>query len=658
MTTTNFDSGSLVTNDGVTSATYSGWTFGASSAVDFANPESADITLLLNQSGGRSIILNYTGNSVTDFYFKSADGSDFQLNSFKIDNGPNGASSSLTIAGYRDNALIVSTESVNLTTSDAAGNITYTQQDNVGPSYSGLLTFNSAFNNIDEIRFVFGSAVELTVDDIDISAAVVPPAITSATYDASSNSLVVTGINMVAIGGASNDINVSKLTLTGQDDATYTLTSSNVEIDSATQFTVALNAADQLNIEGLLNKNGTSSVGGTTYNIAAAADWNPAQSGNADTTGNGVTVSNVQTPAITSATYDANTGTFIVTGSNLVRASGATNDITANKFTFTGEGGSTYTLTDTSNVEITSGTAFTVTLSSADKVGINQIVNKNGTSSTSGTTYNLAAADDWNTVIGNTNIADTTGNGITVSNVTVPAITSAAYDANSGALVVTGSGFPGLNGASNDIVANKFTFTGEGGATYTLTDTANVEITSGTAFTLTLSATDKAGVNLIANKNGASSTGGTTYNLAAAEDWAAGADAAIVTADTTGNGVTVSNVTVPAITSATYDANSGALVVTGSGFSGLNGASNDIVANKFTFTGEGGATYTLTDTANVEITSGTAFTLTLSATDKAGVNLIANKNGASSTGGTTYNLAAAEDWAAGADAAIVTADTT
>lgn len=32
MTTTNFDSGSLVTNDGVTSATYSGWTFGASSA--------------------------------------------------------------------------------------------------------------------------------------------------------------------------------------------------------------------------------------------------------------------------------------------------------------------------------------------------------------------------------------------------------------------------------------------------------------------------------------------------------------------------------------------------------------------------------------------------------------------------------------------------
>ncbi len=658
MTTTNFDSGSLVTNDGVTSATYSGWTFGASSAVDFANANAAELTALLNQSGGRSIISNYSGANVTNFYFKSSDGSDFQLNSFKIDNGPSGASSSLTIAGYRDGALIVAAESVNLTTSDAAGNISYTQQSNAGTEYSGLLTFNSAFNNVDEIRFVFGSAVELTVDDINTSSAVVPPTITSATYDASTNSLVVTGTNMAATAGTLNDIDVSKLTLTGQGSATYTLTSSNVEITSATQFTVALNTTDQINVEGLLNKNGTSSVGATTYNIAAAADWNPAQSGNADTTGNGITVSNVQTPAITSATYDASTGTLTVTGSNLVKASGATNDIDASLLTFTGEGGTTYTLTDTSDVEITSGTAFTVTLSSTDKAAVNQIVNKNGTSSTNATTYNLAAADDWNTVIGNTNIADTTGNGITVSNVANPAITSATYDASTGALVVTGSGFLKLNGAANDIVASKFTFTGEGSSTYTLTDSANVEITSGTAFTITLSSTDKAAVNQIVNKNGTSSTNATTYNLAAAEDWAAGADSAIVVADLTGNGVTVSNVAVPAITSATYDASSGALVVTGSGLLKANGAANDIVAAKFTFTGEGGSTYTLTDSNNVEITSGTAFTITLSSTDKAAVNQIINKNGTSSTNATTYNLAAAEDWAAGADSAVVVADTT
>ncbi|MBV6447513.1 DUF4214 domain-containing protein [Nitrosomonas sp.] len=659
MTVTNFDGGSLDFKPGVTSYTYSGWTFGASSAVDIANAAYSDAPVLLNQSGGRTIVLNYpSGNSVTNFYFTSSDGSDFQLNSFKIDNGPNGASSTLTIAGYRDGALIVAAESVNLASSDAAGNITYTQQGNTGTEYSGLLTFNSVFNDIDEIRFSFSSAVELAVDDIDTSPAVVPPTITSATYNASTNTLVVTGANMAATVGATNDINVSKLTLTGQGGATYTLTSSNVELDSATQFTVTLNAADQLNVEGLLNKNGTSSVGGTTYNIAAAADWNPAQSGNADTTGNGVTVSNVQTPTITSATYDASTGTLTVTGSNLVKASGATNDIDASLLTFTGEGGSTYTLTDTSDVEITSGTAFAITLSATDKAAVNQIINKNGASSTGGTTYNLAAADDWNTVIGNTDISDTTGNAITVSNVATPTITSATYNDSTGALVVTGTGFLKLNGANNDIIASKFTFTGEGGSTHTLTNTADVEITSGTAFTITLSIADKIAINQIINKNGTSSTGGTTYNLAAAEDWAAGADAAVVVEDTTGNGITASNVATPTITSATYDASTGTLAVTGTGFLKLDGATNDIVANKFTFTGEGGSTYTLTDSSNVETTSGTAFTITLSATDKAAVNQIVNKNGTSSTGGTTYNLAAAEDWAAGADAAVVVADTT
>ncbi len=83
---------------------------------------------------------------------------------------------------------------------------------------------------------------------------------------------------------------------------------------------------------------------------------------------------------------------------------------------------------------------------------------------------------------------------------------------------MTGTGFTALNGAANDIVANKFTLTGEGGSTFTLTDTSNVEITSGTSFTLVLSATDKSYVNQVINKSGSSSTGGSTYNLAAAED--------------------------------------------------------------------------------------------------------------------------------------------
>jgi Domain of unknown function (DUF4347)/RTX calcium-binding nonapeptide repeat (4 copies) len=595
----------------------------------------------------------YGGGSDGEYLVIYTDGREVDFQSIGFGSSNSSTFTSLTVYAYRDAALL--------------GSQTFSPSGASFPNdtlNTETITFTSSiFDNADEIRLIGVDGVNVDVvntliDNVVIADAIADPAITSATYDASTNMLVVTGINMLATGGAVNDIDVSKLTLTGEGGTTYTLTSSNVEIDSATQFTVTLNTVDQINVEGLWNKNGTSSVGAVTYNIAAAANWNPAQAGHADLTGNGITVSNVQIPIITSATYDVNTGVLTITGTNLVKASGASNDITASKFTLTGEGGSTYTLTDTANVEITDGTSFSLTLSANDKAAINQFINKNGTSSTGGTTYNLAAADDWNTVVGNTDISDVTGNGITVSNVAVPAITSATYDTSTGTLTVTGTNFLKSGGATNDIVANRFSLTGEGGETYTLTDTANVETTSGTAFTLTLSATDRTAVNQIINKNGTSSTGGTTFNLAAAEDWAAGADAAVNVADTTGNGITVSNVAVPAITSATYDTSTGALTVTGTNFLKSGGAANDIVANRFTLTGEGGETYTLTDTANVETTSGTAFTLTLSATDRTAVNQIINKNGTSSTGGTTFNLAAAEDWAAGADAAVNVADTT
>jgi trimeric autotransporter adhesin len=371
-----------------------------------------------------------------------------------------------------------------------------------------------------------------------------------------------------------------------------------------------------------------------------------------------ITVTNVnEGSAITSATYNASTGALVVTGTDFVALSGAANDIVANKFSLTGEGAVSYTLTTTANVEITSGTSFTLTLNATDRTGIITHLNKNGTSSTSGTTYNLAAAEDWAAgadaaVV----IADLTGNAVTVSAVAVPTITSATYNVSTGALVVTGTGFVKRSGVANDIVANKFTLTGEGGTTYTLTDTADVEITSATSFTLTLSATDRAGVNLNLNKIGTSSTSGTTYNLAAAEDWAAGADAAVVTADLTSNAITVSAVAVPTITSATYNVSTGGLVVTGTGFLKKSGATNDIDLSKLSITGDS-TSYTLT-TSSVEITTGTSFSLTLNSADISALTTRLNQNGTVSAGAITYNLAAAEDWAAGANATVVVADLT
>ncbi|WP_396190634.1 Ig-like domain-containing protein, partial [Flavobacterium sp.] len=245
------------------------------------------------------------------------------------------------------------------------------------------------------------------------------------------------------------------------------------------------------------------------------------------------------------------------------------------------------------------------------------------------------------------------------------------YDGNTGVLVVTGTGFTHVSGANNDIVANKFTLTGQGGATYTLTDTASVDTTSGTSFTLTLSATDKAAVNLLLNNNGTASVGATTYNLAAAEDWAAGADAAVVVADLTGNGITVSNAvdtTAPAAPSAP-DMTSG----TDSGRSSTDNTTNDTTPS-FTGTAEANSTVTLYDTdgttvlattttdgsGNWSLTASTlsegAHTLTTKATDLAG-NVSTASTGLTVTIDTTAPAApSAPDMTTGTDTGVSNSD--
>lgn len=124
------------------------------------------------------------------------------------------------------------------------------------------------------------------------------------------------------------------------------------------------------------------------------------------------------TPAITSATYDASTGSLIVTGTNFQANAGAANDVDVSLLTITGQAGRTHTLSTSFDVEITAATQFTVTISGADKVAVDRLLNANGTQSSDTSTYNLAAADNWLPgAPAAQNIADTTGNVITVSNV-------------------------------------------------------------------------------------------------------------------------------------------------------------------------------------------------------------------------------------------------
>ncbi|WP_419799729.1 hypothetical protein [Terasakiella sp.] len=126
--------------------------------------------------------------------------------------------------------------------------------------------------------------------------------------------------------------------------------------------------------------------------------------------------------------------------------------------------GAQYQLTSASDVEITSATSYTVTLSGTDLNQVRALLNKDGTTSaTAGTTFSLASAEDWmaGSPAGN-NVADAAAT-ITVSNYANPTLTSATYDYNSNTLVVTGTNFVPASGANNDIDISKLTFTGEGG---------------------------------------------------------------------------------------------------------------------------------------------------------------------------------------------------
>jgi hypothetical protein len=243
----------------------------------------------------------------------------------------------------------------------------------------------------------------------------------------------------------------------------------------------------------------------------------------------------------------------------------------------------------------------------------------------------------------------------TGTNVTDTRITSALYNASTGVLTVTGANLLSFTGANNDIDASKFTFTGEGGETYTLTDTADADISGPTSFTLTLSETDRVNVNPIMNLAGFTSTGGTAYNLAAAEDWAAGVNPSTNIADMTGNPVTATQIPNPQITSAVYDDYQGTLLVTGTGFKKASGRA-DIDVSRFYITGNNHSSLAFSDAPDVELLTATTFKIILTETERNLAGGFMDKDGAFASDGTAYNLFAEDDWNTGAEPGLYIVD--
>ena len=703
----------------------------------------------------------------------------------------------------------------------------------------------ASFETQELMGFGYVSAVTREWDEHVVGEGTLQPVpkILSAAYNASTGELRVTGQNMTAAPGAMNDIKANKLSLTGEGGATYALTDTdNVEISSSTEFTITLSATDKGNLRELLNKNGSTSIDGTTYNLAAAEDWAVGADDSltiADLSGNAVTVSNIVAPTLSSVSIASNNATTTLAVSNnvvtltftasepiaspVVTFLSGGSAITDTSVTYDNTSGNTWTAAYTANASDTAG-SVTYSIAFSDTAGNAGSAVTSGTGSvtydgtaptlssvsiaSNNATTTLAVANDvvtltftasepiaspvvtflsggsaitdtsvtYDNTSGNTWTAAYTANASDTAGSVTYSIAFSDTAGNAGSAVTSGTGSvtydgtaPTLSSVSiasnnptttlavaNDVVTLTFTasepiaspvvtflsggsaitdtsvtYDNTSGNTWTAAYTANASdtagsvtysiafsdtagnagsaVTSGTGsvtydgtaptlssvsiasnnptttlavandvVTLTFTASEPIASPVVTFLSGGSAitdtsvtydnTSGNTWTAAYtanASDTAGSVTYSIAFSDTAGNagsavtsgtGSVTYDGTAPTLSSATYNASTGELRVTGQNMTAAPGAMNDIKANKLSLTGEGGATYALTDTDNVEISSSTEFTITLSATDKGNLRELLNKNGSTSIDGTTYNLAAAEDWAVGADDSLTIAD--
>jgi len=170
----NFDSAAPVNIGSVNSIQVHDWTFLAGGSSDFTvGPSSSD----MGGGAGQSLIWSQFMNSITEFKFKSTDGTNFKLDSFVF--GLFG-DTTVTISGYRDgDPVLGSSDTIYTMGSYSSSNISYS---NNGAGY-GTATFGSGYANVDEIRFSWNSLAALEIDDISISPVAVNPTATVVVVD-------------------------------------------------------------------------------------------------------------------------------------------------------------------------------------------------------------------------------------------------------------------------------------------------------------------------------------------------------------------------------------------------------------------------------------------------------------------------------------------
>lgn len=207
----------------------------AGSATNLGNPWAYFADLFNDGTGGSDdAIADNSGNASPAIVIRSQGGEEFSFNGIKV--AAYLGQPRVTFEGFRDG---ISTGSVTLFINNATYISNFTQFD-LTPWF---------FQNVDEVRITNPDDPRniIGIDSLVFGDAVSP--ITSATYDAATGTLVVTGTNMTT----GDTIAVNKLTLTSEGGATYTLTSGNVTASSSTTFSVTLNTTDKDALNQIIN---------------------------------------------------------------------------------------------------------------------------------------------------------------------------------------------------------------------------------------------------------------------------------------------------------------------------------------------------------------------------------------------------------------------
>ncbi|WP_193907411.1 beta strand repeat-containing protein [Cellvibrio polysaccharolyticus] len=265
-----------LTNAGhtIAGATYTLVTPGGGAVVAlFGDPYAFSITPDVNDN---AVVFNSDGNTFIqgplDARITSADGSEFRIVSMEIDTGlvneaDHVGDPNLIVGGYRNGDLVVS-DTIDTRSSDSSGSVAYAKNADAG--FGGVLTFNSDWSYIDEIRFIGpdNTLYVIAIDELDFEPGIPPdstsPTVTSissstlnGTYKVGSpisiqvnfseNVIVAGGTPQLTLETGATDRTINYTSGTGSSTLTFTYTVQagdvSADLDYTTTTALALNGS-------------------------------------------------------------------------------------------------------------------------------------------------------------------------------------------------------------------------------------------------------------------------------------------------------------------------------------------------------------------------------------------------------------------------------